>query len=234
MDFEYKFGFGNARDYNKWLENNISTRNIHTPDIKHVINDTNFVDSVSKARKSLGLEDYFPESQNEKNIEDWVITKLAKVNHELQLEEWHKYKRSFSKIVLEVIRETNLQPGWYEFIAAYLALGTPPKTIKPRQEIRISVQEISKDGNSITIKLDKGLSSGDYKLAWKVLKRFLQKPRTLLPYAELLKDKIFLDSQSGMTASEIAKKYFPEEYSDDAPTARDKVKKVISRYKLNR
>lgn len=222
---------------NYWLESELrDSLGIQNADTKHVISEDTFIQTIQNARDKLGLVDYYPDNKNEEDIDSWVIGKLAgKEMESASEEEYLNALHRFDDITFQVITTTNLQSGWFEYIRAFIALGKTPQTIVPAHRAKMFVESISEDENSMILRLDKGLSSDNYRKAWKVLKKFLDKPRTTAPFAELLKNKIYLDRQNGMTYGQLAKKYFPFEHqkdkADKTDFARDKVKKIIARYK---
>lgn len=228
---------GSGKRYNSALESLLDNRELSPADIKHVVNEKSFIGAIDEARRELGLTEYFPSDGDENEIEDWLAQQLAKSDHNLTFEEWHSYIVRVTKSALKVIDKSKIQSGWYEFIVAFIALGKSPKTLKPLQAPLIEVENITEDGDSIVIRLEKGLSSEDYKKAWKLFKRFLGKPRNTIPYAEQTKTKIFIDKQSGLSYTKLAQKYYPSEYQRDLDNKTDyatsKVKKIVSRFKLS-
>lgn len=228
-----------ARQMNLWLESELGgNKDIAHTDTKHVIAEESFIKAINKARKELGLDDFYSDTEDEEKISNWLMSKLAGKKIGLKTiseEEWLNYLHRIDDVIFQVIKEANLQSGWYAYVEAFVALGKAPKTIDPIHRLKIYVEGVSEDKNSLVIRLDKGLSSEDYKKAWSSLKRFLLKPSTAPVYADVLKNKVYLDHKNGMTYGELAKKYFPHEYGNDKDSktdyARDKVKKIVARYK---
>lgn len=201
---------------------------IQYSDTKHVAKDKVFKKAVLAARKELDLTEFYPENEGEDNITKWLIERVKGVD----------YKAKDQKIYEAVSKANtaaNLQYGWYAYTEAFIALGKEPKTTKPVHLMKLEAVGVSEDRNSIYIRMDKGLSADDYRKAWHKLKWFLSKPSTAPIYADVLKNKIYLDRQNGMTYGDLAKKYYPHEYRKDLENktdyARDKVKKIIARFK---
>lgn len=228
-----------ARRMNYWLEMELGgNKNIQRSDTQHVIKEQSFINAVENARKALGLADYYPDTSDEDGIFDWIMSRLAGKElgfRTIPEEEWLKHNHRILKVISRAVEEANVPSGWFSYMEAFVALGKAPKTITPVHRLKIYVEGVSEDRNSLLIRLDKGLSSDDYKKAWNRLKRFLSKPSTAHVFADVLKNKVYLDRQKGMTYGELAKKYFPYEYARDQDEktdyARDKVKKIIARYK---
>ena len=228
-----------ARRMNFMLSSVIgSDKQIQYTDSKHVVKEKSFLKAVKNARKELGLTDFYPDTEDEGKISLWLMGKLAGQKIGFRTISEDKY-REYDQMIYEVITQANeeakLQYGWYAFTEAFIALGKEPKTIKPIHTMKMEAVGISEDRNSIVLRLDRGLSAEDYRKAWNKLKWFLNKPSTAPVYADLLKNKIYLDRQNGMTYGDLAKKYFPYEYGKDLDDktdyARDKVKKIVARYK---
>lgn len=203
-------------------------KDIHYSDTKHVAKDKAFNNAVLAARKELELTEFYPDNEDEDNITKWLIEQVKGTD----------YKAKDQKIYEAVSRantNANLQYGWYAYTEAFIALGKEPKITKPAHLMKLEAVGVSEDRNSIYIRMDKGLSAEDYRKAWSKLKWFLNKPSTAPIYADILKNKIYLDRQNGMTYGDLAKKYFPYEYGkdldEDTDYARDKVKKIVARYK---
>ncbi len=228
----------NARRINLWLQSELnSSQTISQADIKHVISDKSFMRAVNAARESLGLMDYYPENGNEDDIDHWLLLHVAGGNESLRISvlKHREIQRFIDTVILQAINTANLQSGWFAYMGAYIALGKPPKSLKPIYAQRIHAEDVSGDNNSVLIRMDKGLSSDEYKKAWKALKKFLQKPSSGKIHAEVTKNKIYLDRIKGLSYGQIAKKYYPDEYAKDQANktdyARDKVKKIVARFK---
>jgi hypothetical protein len=229
----------NARLLNYRLESDLTAnKKIQNADINNVIKEQSFLTAIANARKKLGLDTYFPDTADEDDIDDWLD---GKVKEQLSASEQQSKDvlqicwRIIDEAVLSAIKEANLQYLWYQFVRAYIALGKKPKTIKPKKKLKIYAESFSENLDSVQLRLEKGLTAEDYRKAWTRIKRYLNQPNTTAVRAENTKNMIFLDRQNGMTYGQLAEKYFPNEYAKDqlekTDYARDKVKKIVSRFK---
>jgi len=228
-----------SRQINLWLQTELNNSQTISPaDIKHVVTDKSFLAAVDMARESLGLTVYYPKNENEENIDYWMLLQVAGGKESLKASKrkHREIQRFIDDIIFQAISSANLQSGWFTFMGAYIALGKQPKTSKPIYAQRIYAEKVSDDNNSVLIRMDKGLSSDEYKRAWKALKKFLHKPSSSTIHAEVTKNKIYLDRLKGLSYGGIAKKYYPDEYAKDQVNktdyARDKVKKIVARFKI--
>lgn len=215
-----------------YLEQGINQKKLKA-DEKHIIEDSKFQKAVENARKEFGLaEDEFLEDVTD--LDDWLISKLAK-NEFSQLSEDERNKLRYQAVGIteRALDKANLPIGWFDYINAFIALGFPPDAlVEPESANLIRVEQIEEDGEGLIIELRKGLKPEDYKKAWKAFKDFLNEPSRYRPKEDVLKNKIYMDSQRGWTAGKLAQKYFPREYERDRIAARDKVKKIIARFKI--
>lgn len=228
-----------ARRINMYLESALNGgKTISSADIKHVIKEKSFTQAAENARTALGLAGSYPKSSNEDEIDFWLLCEIvggrAKLKS-LSSSKHKEYQRFIDHVIFQALHEANLQSGWFEFMEAFIVLGKEPKSIAPTQSQSIYAEHVSENKNSVLVRLDKGLTADEYRKAWSGLKKFLQKPSTAQITADLLKNKIYLDRLNGLSYGQLAEKYYPNELAKDRENktdfARDKVKKVVARFK---
>lgn len=205
-------------------------------DESHVINDF-FLSIIQETRDELGFGDSVMDwADYESNpsplaIEQWAISHIV-VNWTLDNPgPWSQddYLQEFNDWVLAVICNCHLPDGWSDYVAAFLVLNKRPIHTPVSKDLPISVIGISE--SDITISIENGTSSADYKEAWKVLKDITKSGLPYRPTFDSLKNRILLERRGGATISAIAKKYFKEQYDTDKESAKQRVKKLISYHK---
>lgn len=227
-----------ARRINGLLDTELKgLRTIGSADIKHVIAEKSFTKAIQEARDSLDLKDYYPDTAPEEDIDHWILLQVAGGIEKLKSAKakHQELQRFIDNVIFYAVDAANLQSGWFTYVQAYIALGKPPVSALPTNPNRIFVESVSDDNNHLLVRLERGLSAEEYRTAWKAFKDFVNKPTNGQVYAEVTKNKIYLDRLNGMSYGQLAKKYYPNEYEKDTENktdyTRDKVKKIVARFK---
>lgn len=217
LNSRIEYYFQSLNDQRKLLE-----------DEKHIINDSWFEHAISYARDELGIEDFF-EDPTGSGVEEWPVNQIAKRTVGWNDPEFDELLQKVTNAVAATLDRARLHPGWYEHIMVYIATGSKPHSVKIEREPLARVVDI--DESSVRIEFEKGFNGKDYNQLWYALRPFLRQSNQYLPNADSLKNKIYLDHREGLGVTEIAKRYYPREYAIDPIATRDKVKKVIARFK---
>lgn len=218
---------------------------------KLIVADIKFQKAVSKARIRLNIipsDDVvdirfidFDTSPNfnwtdveflddEEDRDRWAVEKLAGMPVRNSDSKYAELLEEFYKLTNDVIYQSNLPYGWFEWVASYITTNVVSSTAFIEPEMRIEVIGIDNDEESLYVRIDRGLKPHEYKAAWKAFKGFATQPSVYTPHADTIKNRIILDSKT-MTATEIAKKYYPFEAEHDFPAALSRVTKTINRNK---
>jgi hypothetical protein len=223
------FDGDNSGSLNKLLRDSLK-REIRLTDLRSVIQDKRFLDAIKLARKDLNLgQKYFIFADPTLSARKWLLSHLDELSPPRTPSSYNPNEDKLTNTVIKVANSLNLPPTWYVYIEHYIAIGKPPKGVLPSSSLKIKVLSTSND--KVLVELSRGLMAEDYRKAWGVLGSYLKRPKNNAPYAENLNNKIILDSIDAVGKSDIAKKYFSEEYADDPEAVRDKVKKKIKRSK---
>ncbi|MBH2007298.1 hypothetical protein I8H83_01710 [Candidatus Saccharibacteria bacterium] len=187
---------------------------------------------IHDARESLGVTDFYDFNEYQQTpgaVNEWLIQQVIGQNRTEDSDEYHACFEKIAKEVAEIIEEENLPIGWFDYVAAYIALGEKPVYTDIERDPLIYVEDIEHD--DLVIKMERGLKQEDYVAAWKALKPFLNQVNRLAPSRDTLKNRIYTDRQKGLSIAEISKKYMPEAYKNDPLATKDKIKKIITRFK---
>jgi hypothetical protein len=134
---------------------------------------------------------------------------------------------------IRVLEKTAMPNGWFEYICEYIINNGVVEDAEVEPQLHIEVDDVKND--ELTVILKKGLTSKEYRTAWKALKVFLEKSPVYYDTTEENEQaKVYFAYQKGMTPSVIAKQYFPSEYTRDPLATRDRIKKIIKRYELKK
>lgn len=134
---------------------------------------------------------------------------------------------------IRVLEKTAMPNGWFEYICEYIINDGIVEEAEVEPQLHIEVDDVKDD--ELVVRLKKGLTSKEYRTAWKALKVFLEKsPVNFDTTEENEQAKVYFAYERGMTPSVIAKEYFASEYSRDPIATRDRIKKIIIRYKAKK
>lgn len=221
---------------------------------KLIIEDISFQKAISKARLALNIIpvdsaidirfidfDTSPNIDwseaefldNESDRDSWAVEKLFGKPLHTSDSKYDELLEKFYDLTNEVIYQSNLPYGWFEWVASYITMNVISSSAFIESEIRIEAIGIDADEESLYIRIDRGLKPHEYKDAWKAIKVFAKQPSVYTPHADTIKNRIILDSKI-MSATEIAKKYYPLEAEQDFPAALSRVTKTINRNKTSK
>lgn len=255
FDFKYSDFDKPIRRLNNQLEvylRDSNQKNLREAE-KLIMADINFQKAVSKARVGLNIipddnvidimfidNDTLPNLNwddvefldNEKERDSWAVEKLAGTPLLISDSKYDELLEEFYRLTNDVIYQSNLPYGWFEWVASYITTNVVSSSAFIGPEMRIEAIGIDADEESLYIRIDRGLKPHEYKAAWKAIKGFATQPSVYTPHADTIKNRIILDSKT-MSATEIAKKYYPFEAEQDFPAALSRVTKTINRSKLS-
>lgn len=190
---------------------------------KLLLADKRFKEAILEARSNLGLAYVDPEDHNlgyfsrDEEVED----NQPKLN---------VHDDAVIRESMTVLEKTHMPTGWLEYVCEFIVNDGWVEELVVESQVFMEAIEIDKD--TITIEVRRGISAEQYRAAWPALKPFLEKlPSDYLTTEENFREKIYFASERGMGISEICKEYLSREYAIDPQSARDKVKKIIKRYR---
>lgn len=201
-------------------------------DEKHVINDFDFQKKIQTARQNLGVVDFLDFNdyqQNPQIVQDWLARQVFARDEDMNDNEYDACLKKITSEISRIINDEVLPAGWFDYLMAYVALGEKPVDTEVERDPLVYVEAIEHD--ELVIRMEKGLKPEDYAVVWKALKPFFRQPSRLMPSTETLKGRVYTARKKGLGISAIAKRYFPDDYEKDPPATRDKVKKIITRFK---
>lgn len=197
----------------------------------YIIADDRFNDSLTRARKSLGIGTVNTNNPpvDEDDIEKWavfVVTGSKVIRRNTQ--EFSKAVDAFYDVVTNVLDELKLPRKWDYYIAVCLLSGKPPIDNAFDFDL-VDVVLVNEDG--VTLKFKNGLSKAQYDKVWEIISENLREPITT---QKVSKDSernlaIYKRKNEGFTYGQIAKEFFPAQAKLDQAAAEDTVKKIVRR-----
>jgi len=137
--------------------------------------------------------------------------------------------RRVGEEAIRVLEKTYMPNGWFDYVCKYIVSddGVIDADVEP--QLHIEADQIK--GDELYVRFRKGMTSKEYRSAWKALKIFLEKSPTEYDTTEESEPaKVYFAYQRGVKPSAIAKEFFPSEYRRDPIATRDRIKKIIKRY----
>ena len=193
-------------------------------DAQYLIQREDFKRSIKDIQKKLGLD---KNPSDAHNAWMWALTTTPHTPGENWDEKVKTRYELMQASVYRVIKDFSLTKEWKGFIEGVLLQSS--FNDRPWMPLDLKIEFISVSDNEIPIRLKPGLRYEEYRKAWKQIAPILGRGQRLKkPYTsqqehmEMYKDKV-----SGMTYTEISKKYYPKNPLQNI----EKVKKAILRTK---
>lgn len=134
-----------------------------------------------------------------------------------------------AKEAIQILEKTHMPNGWFDYICEYVVNDGNVENAYVEPQLHIEIEDVIDEELILSIK--KGITSKEYRAAWKALKVFLKEnPTSYEVTEEGESEKVYFARRRGLGVSEIAKQFFPEEYKRDPIATRDRIKKIIVRY----
>lgn len=181
----------------------------------------------ARARLKLNDDEYLVHEEKDPfEAEAWLIDRVGdKDCYKLSDKD---YTVQIIEVVSSICKQCQIPLGWYEYLVGYIVFKRPPEYSKVFRENLVAVDSI--DGDEVTITLRRGIHHSDYEDTWIALSPFLKQPASN-PTPFGIHDSMRRDRDTGKSNSEIAKKYYPEQYQSDPISTMDRIRKKFSRLK---